>query len=297
MLAWIKQKFSSSALPRVARLAGSEGQFAVAPQHTLLQAALESGIDFPHHCTVGTCGTCRCRLVQGDVRSILDFSYTLSAAELEAGYILACQALLKTDIVIEAPLGQVPTHPLEDYRGTVTSLRRLSRDIIALRITLDRPLLYTAGQFAELTLPGLERQRSYSFAAPVLPGGSRDIEFHVRHVSGGAFTDWLFAADRRGETIPVRGPNGAFWLRAADAPLLCVAGGTGMAPLLAVLEDALQRGVMRPVTYLYGARTAQDLYAEDRLEALARAWPTTFNFIPVLSEEPGGSAWDGRRDW
>lgn len=278
-----------------AALLGLNNQIEVPPKTTLLQAALDAGIDFPHHCTVGTCGTCRCRLLDGQVRAVLDFSYTLSAEELRHGYILACQAMLKTDVTVEVEDTVVPTHQIADYAGSIVATAALTANILEVTVHLDRPIIYTAGQFAEITIPGLERSRSYSFAEPCAEDGTNEIHFQIRHVQGGAFTKWLFESDRVGENISVRGPLGSFWLRPSEAPIVCVAGGTGMAPILALLGDARRRAVTRPVVYLYGARTRADLYAIAQIEDMAAEWPTSFHFLPVLSDEPANSQWTGAR--
>jgi len=101
--------------------------------------------------------------------------------------------------------------------------------------------------------------------------------------------------DLVGQRVSVQGPMGDFWLRNADAPLLMVAGGSGLAPILAILEDALAQGVKRPVTVLFGARQQADLYGQDTLDAIRAKWPVAFQFVPVLSAEPEGSGWAGAR--
>ena len=126
-------------------------------------------------------------------------------------------------------------------------------------------------------------------------GGSSELSFHVRLVSGGTYTEWLFAKDRVGESLTLHGPGGVFFLRPDDAPILCVAGGSGMAPIKSILESAAQEGLNRPVTYLFGARTQRDLYCLEEMEALAKRWSNTLQFIPVLSEEPEDSDWTGKR--
>jgi p-cymene monooxygenase electron transfer component len=295
VLTRLVQKFRPVRKAHTAYLDDVARELEVPHGKTLLQAALDAGIDFPHHCTVGTCGTCRCRLLDGKVQPILDFSYTLSKPEIDNGYILACQALLKSEIRIAVELGEVPTHPYADYAAVICDMRPLTPSIMEMTVELDRPMHYTAGQFADLRPHHLDRHRSYSFADACPLAGSTKLRFHVRQVSGGAFTDWLFGADRRGEALAVRGPSGNFWLRAASAPLICVAGGTGMAPILALLNHAAARRVRRPVTYLYGARTQADLYALADIKALQARWPTGFSFMPVLSEEPANSDWPGAR--
>ena len=295
MLKKLLDLFNSPAPTYTAELVGLDNHVEVPPQTTLLQAALNAGVDFPHHCTVGTCGTCRCRLTNGRVQPVLDFSYTLSAEELRQGYILACQAMPKSDVTIEVESTGVPAHPLAEYSGSIVNTSALTPSILEVTVRLDRPIIYTAGQFADITIAGIERPRSYSFAKPCPADGTNEIHFQIRLVQGGEVTEWLFESDRIGENIVVRGPLGSFWLRPADAPIVCVAGGTGMAPILALLGEAEQRAVTRQVTYLYGARTCDDLYAVAQIEDMAARWPDTFRFIPVLSDEPENSSWAGAR--
>ncbi|HIG79210.1 MAG TPA: 2Fe-2S iron-sulfur cluster binding domain-containing protein [Cycloclasticus sp.] len=268
----------------------------VPKNHTLLQTALNEGINFPYHCTVGTCGNCRCKLIDGDVKAIMDFSYTLSEAEISDGYILACQALLKSDITIELEAdAHAPNHALETYNGKITATNMLTHDIAEVTVELDRPISYTAGQFADIGLEGFNRHRSYSFAAAPVQGGQTSLTFHVRNVPGGSYTEWLFEKDRVGEAFELHGPSGAFWLRTCEAPILGVAGGSGMAPLKAILDEALANKIKRPVTYLFGARAQRDLYCLEEMKSLTEQWSTTFKFVPVLSDEPEDSDWTGKR--
>lgn len=273
--------------------------FEVPKNRTLLQAANDNNIAFPQHCTVGTCGNCRCKLLSGEVRAMRDFSYTLTQAEINDGYILACQSLLKSDVVIELEADSVAAHPTEAFTGKIVETHKLTHDIVEVRVELDRPISYTAGQFADIRVPGeddnFSRHRSYSFASAIDTEGTRKPTFHVRKVPGGSYTEWLFEQDRVGESFELLGPQGNFWLRPAEAPILCIAGGSGMAPIKAILEAAVTQGVDRPLTYLFGARTQQDLYCLDEMEELSKQWPNHFQFIPVLSEEPEKSSWTGKR--
>lgn len=269
---------------------------------TLLQAALDAGIPFPHSCRAGACGTCKCRLVEGKVRELTDKTYLLSAEELHANYILACQAIPKSDVrvIVDnidlSASAKAAVHPLIRTSVRIAAIRRLTHDILELTIELDEPLRYTAGQYADLSVPGeIDEPRSFSFATPPEPAGVRRIVFHVRLLPGGQLSGWLAHADRLGTSVQLEGPYGDFWLRKSDAPILCLAGGTGMAPIKALLEQALRDGVCRDVVYLFGARTQRDLYSVEEMNALARAWPTGFRFVPVLSEEPANSGWSGRR--
>ncbi|MDX2425607.1 MAG: 2Fe-2S iron-sulfur cluster binding domain-containing protein [Cycloclasticus sp.] len=288
--------FKSQKGPLSATIEPSGESFEVPKNKTLLQTALSHGVNFPYHCTVGTCGNCRCKLVSGEVRAIMDFSYTLSASEIEDGYILACQSLLKSDVVIELEVDiNQPSQSVEVFKGVIKDTQMLTHDIMQVNVELDRPISFTAGQFADIGLEGFARHRSYSFAGAPEAGGQNALSFHVRSVPGGSYTEWLFAQERKNEAFELHGPSGSFWLRTSDAPILAVAGGSGMAPLKSILDDALSKGINRPVTYLFGAREQRDLYCLDEMRALTEKWPTSFNFIPVLSEEPEGSDWTGKR--
>lgn len=264
----------------------------VQPKETLLQAALRQGIDFPHSCRVGGCATCKCRLVEGKVKELTQAGYILSDAELDQGYILACQSVPRGDVKIAVDLQSAGAR--KQVAGRIVAQDKLTHDIVRLRIQLDTSLPYKAGQFAQLALdelPGVAR--SYSFASPVQPDAK--VSFFVRKVPGGRFSSHVHEQSLVGQTVTVEGPMGDFWLRPADAPLLMVAGGSGLAPVLAMLEDALANGVKRPVTLLFGARTQADLYARDLIATLAQRWPSRFDFVPVLSQEPDSSAWTGQR--
>lgn len=261
-------------------------------KETLLQAALRQGIGFPHNCRVGGCATCKCRLVEGKVRELTDSGYLLTDDELEQGYILACQSVPQTDVGIEVELSGQPLQ--RSVTGRVVGQDRLTSDITRLRVQLDEALPYRAGQFASISiaaLPGISR--SYSFATPAQPDSQ--VSFFVRKVSGGIFSTLINEQGVVGQPVQVDGPLGDFWLRPAAAPLLLVAGGSGLAPLLAILHEAVGIGVTRPATLLFGARTESDLYALEEISDLARHWRGTLRFIPVLSAAAADAPWNGER--
>jgi NAD(P)H-flavin reductase/ferredoxin len=283
--------------PGIVRIEPLGVELPVPGNQSVLQAALEAGIDFPHSCKVGTCMACRSRLREGKVKAIRDFSYVLSAEELKAGYILACQAKVAPGerIVLEVEIdSHRPHHPQITTQGRITAQTPLTHDIVELCVALDQPLAYTAGQYAALRTGDIARAREYSFArAPT--GADRELRFFIRLTPGGQFTGWLFERSRVGETLEVSGPGGDFWLRASDAPLVFVAGGSGLAPVLSVLEAAAGAGVARDAVFLFGARTQADLYKLDAIEAIAARWAGNFRFVPVLSHEPADSGWTGAR--
>jgi len=264
----------------------------VEPKETLLQAALRHGVDFPHSCRVGGCASCKCRLLDGKVRELTDSGYVLSEAELDRGYILACQSVPRTDVSVElAASGQLAARRVN---GRVIAQERLTHDITHLRVQLDEALPYRAGQYANIGLSALGAiSRSYSFAAPARPDGQ--TSFFVRRAPGGVFSSFVDEQDLVGQAVRVEGPHGDFMLRPADAPLLLVAGGSGLAPLLAILQEALAAGLSRPATLLFGAREQRDLYALDEIAAIAREWRGGLRFLPVLSAADDDISWAGER--
>jgi NAD(P)H-flavin reductase/ferredoxin/fatty-acid desaturase len=263
---------------------------AVARGQTLLEAALAAGLPVPYGCRVGGCGTCRCRLLQGRVHERSETAYLFDAAELAAGTILACQSEPLTDVVIAVDVDAAVER--RQVCGRVVEQTRLAPSITRLVVRLDQGLPYRPGQHALLglaRLPGVVR--SYSFAAP--PGTEPCVEFHIRHVPGGAFSAAVADGRLVGESVLVDGPLGDFALRAGDDALLFVTTGTGLAPVLAMLEAAAAAGDRRAVTLVHGERSRADLHALPRIDAIARAWRASLRFVPVLSQPDAD--WRGAR--
>ncbi|MDB5699495.1 MAG: hypothetical protein JWN69_2299 [Alphaproteobacteria bacterium] len=275
------------------RLEPSGARFIVPPSETVLERALKQGLAYPHDCTVGTCGSCRSRLIEGKVDAITPFGYTLSREELEAGYILACQAIPRTELVLEVSLDAPSLPAAKTFEARLIRLDDLTHDIKRASFELDAPLDYLAGQYVNVSWPGDERSRSYSFSEKPLKGGRSQISTFIRRVPGGSFTEHLFSGDPFGTPYRLDGPHGNFWLREGDSPILAVAGGSGLAPIISLLEDAAARGVARDCVLLFGARTERDLYAGDEIAAIAGAWRGNFEYRPILSEEKVGETRHG----
>lgn len=280
--------------PQIATVKPFNVQVAVGPTQTLLEAALAQGVAFPHNCTVGTCASCKCRLTSGRVTAITDFGYTLSKEELEAGFILACQARLKSAVTVEVESPAADTPPPEKFDGKIVRVEDLTHDIKAVSIALDRPINFIAGQYANVVADDIPA-RSYSFATAPERGGRREITFFIRRVPGGVFTEKLFAGQMKSAEIDIDGPHGTFYLRQGEGPIICLAGGSGLAPLLSVLQHAWKNRMRRQCVMLFGARTQADLYALSQIDEIARDWLPSFSFTPVLSHEPQDSSWSGLR--
>lgn len=265
------------------------------PGETVLNAALRSGVAFPFSCKVGGCGSCKCQLLEGKVRELTDKSYLLTREELQQNYILGCQSVPRSDLRL-----RIPQDPLtqQQVQGVIGASTPLTHDIVELRVDLDAPLRYRPGQYAIVSVTGSALPaRCYSFAhASVDAEGTRQISFFVRRLAGGGMSQLLSGPEAIGQHLQLSASHGQFHLREGSTRLLCIAGGSGLAPLIALLEGALHGGAaFRDVTLLFGVRAQRDLYYEPQIAALAQHWQGRFRFLPVLSEEPADSSWQGLR--
>jgi CDP-4-dehydro-6-deoxyglucose reductase len=264
----------------------SDGRrFDVAPGETVLAAAQRAGIRLASGCQSGTCGSCRARLLDGQVRYRFA-PPALSEAEAAAGLALLCQAEPLGDLrLVQAPPEPSPPRQLP---VRVQDRRLLSADVLALSLKLPRgePFHYTAGQYVDILLDEGRSRRSFSMANP--PGGET-LELHLKLQPGGRFSAW--AQDMPLKTVlRIEGPLGQFALRAGDTRRLLVAGGTGLAPLLAMLDSSLEQGQTCPTHLFWGVRAEADLYHHAALQerAARHAW---LRYTPVLSAP--GPGWAG----
>jgi NAD(P)H-flavin reductase/ferredoxin len=296
MASFITKMFKKNDEPLSVNLQPANISFDVRPNSLLLQEALEAGIAFPHDCRVGTCGSCKCRLIDGKVKPVFDFSYTLSREDVEKGYILACQAMIKSNITVEVD-GQIQeaNHKIKSIDGTIVSALPLTNDIVKIQVDLEGKITYEAGQYADVSVSCIEEPRSYSFADAPNQLGTSLVSFFIRHVPNGEMSSWFHEKSRIGEKLTITGPYGQFYLRKSSDPIICIAGGSGLAPIKAILEEAYNQGGNTPVVFLFGARTQDDLYCLDEINEFVSSWKAPFYFIPVLSQEPIESNWKGAR--
>lgn len=279
--------------PAVVTNSGAGRSFPAPGKDSLLNEALAAGIPFPHNCTVGTC---RSRPVSGKVRELTDSAIALTSEELRQRFVLPCQSLARGPVELDvAGLRDMPDHPFVHTAAEMTGRRALTHDILEITVRVDEPFDYSGGQYAELAVPGMSRPRSYSFATARADGPKDELTFFVRRTPGGEFTEWLFAEDRTGTGLAVSGPFGSLYLRPSEVPVLCVAGGSGLAPIKALLEGARDDGVRREVVVVFGARAMRDMYCLDLAESPGAAWGDSFTFVAALSEEAADSGWDGAR--
>ena len=264
-------------------------QFQVEDGESVLTAALRQGFVLPYGCKNGACGSCKGRIVSGSVDYGVYQPKTLTEEEKAQGKALFCQAKPLSDLVLEArTIGAAKDIQIKRLPCRVQKMERLADDVMTLHLKLpaNEKLVFLAGQFIEFLLKDGGR-RSFSVANP--PHDAELIELHVRHVAGGQFTDHVFGKMKERDILRCEGPLGTFFLREdSDKPIVFVASGTGFAPIKAVIEHALHKGVQRPMTLYWGGRRPKDLYMND----LAKSWP--IRYVPVISDALPEDNWTGR---
>ncbi|OCP06351.1 MULTISPECIES: 2Fe-2S iron-sulfur cluster-binding protein [unclassified Ensifer] len=251
---------------------------------TILDTALAAEIPYPHGCRSGRCGSCKSRLIEGEVELLQHSRFALTDEERADGLILACRALPMTDTAV-AWLGSddgAAVQPPRRLNGTVTRIEDLTHDIKLVRIaTEDGPSLpFAAGQYAQVGFDGLPA-RSYSMANRHGDGG---LEFHIRRVEGGLTSHHVHSVLKAGNKATLEYPMGSSYLRQHHSgPILCIAGGSGLAPVKAIVETALAHGMKQPIHLYFGIRSERDLYLVEHFQTLAK-WHSNLSFTPVLSE-------------
>jgi phenol hydroxylase P5 protein len=264
---------------------------------TILDACLRSGVWIPHACTHGTCGTCKSMVVEGEVDHGLASNFALMDFEREEGYALLCCAKPRSDIVIEADVEvdeELEFFPVKDFTGVISEIDDCARDTrrIKIKISGDK-IRYLAGQYIQLGIPGTDQTRAYSIASKPLDGGNPEIELQIRKVPGGLASKFIFEKMRKGDGIKFSGPFGNFVFRKYfDKPILFLAGGTGLAPIKAMILDAIESGFKQEMYLFHGVRSTRDLYDDDLFRGLESRMDN-FHYIPALSEKLPEDEWDG----
>ena len=277
-------------------------QFEVNDDETVLAAAMRSGIGLAYGCRNGACGSCKGRVVEGRVRHDPHQASALSADEEARGFALFCSAHPESDLVIEArEVRGIGDIPIKKLPARVAALTRAAPDVTVLRLQLPAAerLLYLPGQYIEIIMKD-GRRRSYSMAGA--PETADQLELHVRHTPGGAFSDHVFGAGAGAGATPMKerdilrfeGPFGSFFLRdESDKPIVFVASGTGFAPIKAIIEHAALKAIDRPMTLYWGGRRPHDLYRDEIARGWERALPS-FRYVPVVSDALAEDRWNGR---
>uniref|UniRef100_Q47JE3 Ferredoxin:Oxidoreductase FAD/NAD(P)-binding:Oxidoreductase FAD-binding region n=1 Tax=Dechloromonas aromatica (strain RCB) TaxID=159087 RepID=Q47JE3_DECAR len=268
-------------------------QFAAEADETLLDAALRQGLTLPYGCKDGACGACKGKVVSGTVDHGKAQAHALKDDEKAAGQTLYCCAKAQSDLVIECKqVSSAGDIPVKTLPSRIEKLEKLAPDVIELQLRLpaSERLQFWAGQYIDILLKD-GKKRSYSLANA--PHDDALLQLHIRHVPGGLFTDQVFSTMKVRDILRFNGPHGTFYLREdSKKPMILLAGGTGFAPIKAIVEHAIAEQCERPMFIYWGAKARVDLYQN----ALPEQWTAehgSIKYVPVLSE-PASGEWAGR---
>jgi len=262
---------------------------------SLLAGFARNGIFIPSACGGNArCGCCKVRVNDAGPVSPAE-EPLISESERASGVRLACQVKVHGNLGVS-----LPTDILTAQRCTAKLANKelLTYDIVRLTLQLIKPasLPFTAGQYVQLRSQPYDDHdavlRNYSIASPSSSNSS--IDLMIRRVPGGICTVWIFDKLKVDDVISFTAPFGRFRLSASNAPILFVAGGSGMGPIYAILRDMLEKGIQRKAWYFFGALTQKDLFLLEELQTFTRSLPD-FTFIPAISNEPADSSWNGER--
>lgn len=262
---------------------------------TLLNTLKNEGIFVPSACGGrGSCGLCKVRLAQDAAEPLPTELPWLSPEERKDGTRLSCQIKVKGDLSLYIPEA---LFSVREFKAEVAAIRDLTYDIKEVQLKLLEPdtIEFEPGQFVQLEVPPYELTsepvyRAYSISSD--PAQRNMVELEIRYVPNGICTTYVHKHLKVGDTMVLNGPHGEFRLQEGDGEIICIAGGSGMAPIKSILLTLARTRSQRPVRYFFGARARRDLFLVDEMRGLEKQLPQ-FRFIPALSDPQPGDQWEG----
>jgi benzoate/toluate 1,2-dioxygenase reductase component len=236
---------------------------------TVADAAYRSRINIPLDCRDGACGTCKAMCESGDFDGGNYIDDALTKSEADNGYCLPCSMTPRSDLVLQiASTSAVAKTKAASHTTTVTAVETLSPTTMRLAVKAPADgLTFLPGQYVNITIPGGDETRSYSFSSAP---GSDELDFLIKLTPGGLMSTYLSQQAKVGSNITFTGPHGSFFLREAERPALLLAGGTGLAPILSILRKLERDSSTRPVHLVYGVSTDDDVVELDSIAGLAK---------------------------
>ncbi len=269
----------------------TDTELIVTGNDTVLTTLSANKIFIPSACGgKATCGLCKFRLLD-DVPDVKPTEEPfLSKVEIEDGVRLSCQVKVKDKMKILLPEGLLSA---KEFQAVVSEIEELNHDIKRVRFELKEPnsVDFKPGQFMQIKVPGIEVIRAYSLASD--PAHTNYVEMLIRLVPKGQATTYVHKALRVGDKAILIGPFGDFYLQEdSDKPIVCIAGGSGKAPIRSILFRLKEMGMPRKVQYFFGAKSVKDLYYTEEFETLQKEYPN-FEYIPALSAPDASDNWKG----
>ena len=254
---------------------------------TVADAAYRQGVNVPIDCRDGACGACKCKAESGKYELGFYIDDAMSEEEAKLGYVLTCQMHPKSDCVVNVPASsEVCKIKHATLTATVAEVRQLSPSTLSLVLQGEgiAKLAFLPGQYANLTVPGTEQTRAYSFSSA--PGSSA-LTFLIRDVPNGMMSEFMRMKAKIEDFMMFTGPYGSFYLRPPTRPILMLAGGTGLAPFLSMLQYLKDHPTDQPITLAYGVNTNDDLVELPQLDYLKSVLPKFDYFTCVVDKESG----------
>lgn len=263
--------------------------------NTLLSTLGAEEIFIPSACGGrGSCGLCKVKVLSGAGQYLPTELPWMSEEERKENIRLSCQIKVKNDMEIAIP---EELFNVKQYTTKVKSLVDLTHDIKQVTLELQAPptIEFTAGQFIQFITPEYELTeepvyRAYSMSSP--PSANNIVELEIRLVPEGICTTYVHKYLKEGDEVMINGPYGDFYLRDTDRNIIFIAGGSGMAPIKAILMDMAEKGIDRTAHYFFGARGKRDLFMVEKMRELEEQLPN-FKFIPALSDPQPEDNWEG----
>ncbi len=268
------------------RLEPSGVEFMADARENIVEAAKRQGIPIKHGCASGSCGDCKGVILSGASEQGPFMPLLLLPTERAAGMAILCKLYPRSPMHLRTEImGQ------ETWTTKIIKLKPLAWNVLELRLKPEKNYPYRAGQYARMEIPGHPGQRrSYSMATP--PDSTGELVFHIRELPGGLMSQWLFHVAQPGDQIKLEAAQGDFALHPDTyRDMLCIAAGTGLAPIEAIIQESFTLGITRPIHLFYGAKNQTDLYHLEKLAYWAKQYPY-FQVTPTLSDIQDRS-WSG----
>ncbi|PND54257.1 2-polyprenylphenol hydroxylase [Mycobacterium sp. ENV421] len=259
------------------------------PDEDVITAGLRQGLILMSECREGVCSTCKCFLADGEYQQLMSHSvYALSPSEEEEGYVLACRLRPSTDLELEFdyPFSMAQQYEETERRGSIEEVAMVSDTVarvVVRTLAAQDPLTFLPGQFARIVLAnGVSRD----FSMANMPDDSRRLEFFIRVYPDGEFSSYIGNGAQPGEQISLHGPRGKFVLRDNEHTPVFIAGGTGLAPVLAMLRQMAASQPNRPAVVIFGNTNLGDVFCTQELKALGQQLPNLRVHTSVINPDP-----------
>lgn len=265
---------------------GTSSHFDCAEGDTILRSGLRAGIGMPYECSVGSCGTCKIEILEGEVETLWQEAPGLSERDVKRGRSLACQSRPKSDCTIKVRVGgeYESRHRPRSFAAELTEVRDLTHDLREFRLRADEPAKFLPGQYALMALPGVVGMRAYSMSN--IENSDGEWHFQIKRVPDGTGTTVLFDKTRAGDKLHLDGPYGMGYLRPGRLrDIVCIAGGSGLSPTISVARGMSKEKSLsgRKLHFFFGGRGPQDICGEEFLRSLPGYGERIF-YYPSISK-------------